>query len=524
MSKRDKLLILISFLFISNPLFGAETYLSKSYKLYKNGNYQKTLATLSKVRGTKKVLSSKYYLKAITLNKLNRFDDAILPFRKSLRYGKVPKDFYYEYGQALYATNNLEEARVKFRISFKKNFKKITSLYYMAYISQLLEQNKKARNYYKTLLSMEKKDKKIRQISLFQLAEVYLSLSKSKKRMVKKRILPYLRRAKKMIPKSHVASEIEKRIKELEKKYNLDPNLLRNGKALSQKRWSLGFSQGISYDNNITLATDLPSVQATQSDSYIFDTEFNTSYLFNINGLYTSKPRLRILNTRHSDRTNADVYKNDTVLMTAGLNNTYEHKLFNLPASLLLNYEHTYTGRDRLSQKTKIYYARANTYTLGEKFRLFESGPTSIKVKYKSYRAYDFALNNNTVSFIVDQVKALPNGKLLIFFFSADYISLFNNQQSSTNSYLLRVDYIVPQYFPGYSLNLALSTTFLDTKEQKATRGTEKTFTPLIKLSKNLNKQFSYSISYEYTKNLSEDATAYEYSKHVTSFDLNYNF
>ena len=70
---------------------------------------------------------------------MKRYDLAIKRFKFIKSKSFTPREFFFEFGQANYATNNLEEARKAFQTSARQNFQKSSSLYYSAYISQIME-------------------------------------------------------------------------------------------------------------------------------------------------------------------------------------------------------------------------------------------------------------------------------------------------------------------------------------------------------------------------------------------------
>src|SRR5690606_9798762 len=117
----------------------------------------------------------------------------------------------------------------------------------------------------------------------------------------------------------------------------------------------------------------------------------------------------------------------------------------------------------------------------------------------------------------------LPNGTLLIGIVNFDFISV-DDARNSTNAYLFRVDHLTPNFLAGFTLSAGFGLTLLDTKEQSATRGTEKTFNPSLKLIKKINNNISMQITYDYTKNISEDKTSFDYVKHVTGLRLRVKF
>ncbi|MCP4913172.1 MAG: tetratricopeptide repeat protein [Oligoflexia bacterium] len=524
MKLRD-LFILILFTLTTTSIYADA--LSDAFKNYSIGEYRTALKILETKRIAKKDRAAKEYLKGIINNKLQQFDKAIPHFQRAIKYKSKAKDLFYEFGQALYAANSLDDARIAFRKSYRRGFKKASSLYYMAHISQLLEEHKQAKDIFSRIIKEEKEDFNLLQISRFQLAESLLAMATSKKeteRLVADYVIPQMNKAIEVDKKSRTAKDIKSRIKELQKQYGLDPNIMKNGKNLPEQRWSVGFTQEIEFDNNITQSTDLPTSQASQKDSYIYNTTVNGSYLFNPNNKFTVKPNFRIANKKHSDRNSSTVFKNDSLTIDYGVGNTFEHTLFNRQANAILDLDFSYISRDRNSIKEKEYYARSWTLTLGENLKFTDLGNTTFKIQYKDYKGYIDSLNNKTGSFSISHSFITNGTRLWILFFQSDFIDNYNDRISSTNSYLFRGDYLWINILKDHTLSFGLAITLLDTKRNYATRGMEKTITPSVTWTRNLNKYVSTNLSYEYTKNDSKDEGSYKYTKHVTSFDLSVSF
>ena len=104
------------------------------------------------------------------------------------------------------------------------------------------------------------------------------------------------------------------------------------------------------------------------------------------------------------------------------------------------------------------------------------------------------------------------------------FTRLPNTPTSDTDSYLMRMDYIIPEIMPKYILNPSMTMTFLDTKQQKATRGIEKTYNPVIKLVRKSGDHLQTSIFYSYTNNQSKNEAANEYEKTQYGFEMKYIF
>ena len=252
------LFFLLSVLVLPNLSYSNSSVLAKAFGEFKVGDYVKTLKLLKNVQGNKKILGAKYYLEGLSLNRLQKYDEAESKFKSSLAIGHKADDLYYEFGQSLYANNNLEEARKIFNKSAIRGYKRNTSYYYVAHISQILEDWKLAKTYYLKITKGQGVDSNTMQIAQFQLGEVLLSMAEIKKNksktLVSKYVVPQFNKAIKKDRNSLLAKEIIERKAEVQKLYDLDPNLYKNGKVIPQKKWEFSYSQEFRYDNNITLA------------------------------------------------------------------------------------------------------------------------------------------------------------------------------------------------------------------------------------------------------------------------------
>lgn len=520
-----KKIILISFLFIFSPShsFANTNLMANALENFKLGNYIESLNTLGKVRGGKKIMGAKYYLEGVSLNRLQRYDEAELKLSASLSAGHRAEDLYYEYGQSLYANNKLEEAREVFNKSARSGYKKHTSFYYIAHISQILEDWKLARSYYQKITKSKNVETNLLQIAHFQLGEVLLSIAEIKKNnsrnLVAKYVLPRMDQAISSDRNSLLAKEITTRRDEIQKRYDLDPTLYKNGRPIPARNWEFSFSQEFRYDNNITLATDLPSVQATQKDSNIFEMTVQSSFNKAFARRWTFTPDLRFSYLIHQDRDASEVFQNDQYKISPAVRSAVQHTLFGNPAALILDWDWDYIARDKLGDKNVSFYSRAATYTLGERFKLFGQGETTFKVKLKNYEGYQDSLDTTTTSFTADHILILPASTIMVLFFSYDKIDAVTDS-SDQSSILGRIDYIIPGIANQYILNGAMSANFI----KKDLAGTNDiTLSPSVKLSKKITKKSKLNISYTYTQNLS-DTTANEYSKHVTGIEYKFIF
>ena len=115
--------------------------ISEIYQLYTSGRFATSIEKLTILETDlnqskdKKdsLLGLVYYWKGLNYNRSQDFSNAITFFKKSIDIKYTPKDIYYEYGQALYASEKLPEARLAFKESLGRSFKKPICLYYITF-------------------------------------------------------------------------------------------------------------------------------------------------------------------------------------------------------------------------------------------------------------------------------------------------------------------------------------------------------------------------------------------------------
>ena len=523
-------IIFWSFLTISFSIRAQSPDFEKFNKLFKEGQYNKAISALEQIKPKDSQNGDIEYLTGISYSKLQEYDKAIVHFEMAIKQNNQSQDLYYEYGQALYAANELKAARKAFKLSLEKNFNTAASQYYVAHISQILEEYNEAKKNYSELLNNPSADLKIKQIARFQLAETALlimrethSIIANLQSSVEKVIIPQMKLAYKADKTTAVATEIDHRILDLEKEFNLDPNLLANGKRISPKRYSSYFSQKIKFDDNISLQNEQNNISQSKRESFIYESELYGKYDYVIKKRIITSPEIRVNFIQQGDQDSPTVYQNDAYTLNLNLKNKIEHNVNTLPASFLIDFEFSQNYKDWKQEHKKIHYANSLNLGIGELFNFFRAGDTSVKFKYKKYTGENDAISNNTKTISADQTFNLPSQNILIALLEADLVNNFNNTSSNTNSYLLRFDFIIPEVMPKFTMDLALATTITDTLEQNNTRGTEITLNPSVDLSKDVTDKIKVSVNYDFTKNKSK-LSDYSYQKHVFSTEFHYSF
>lgn len=506
----------------------AQVDLSKVYKNLEEANYEDVIQMLDTIKSKdKKFLEAKYFLKGLSYSKLQEYTLAILEFKKSIAAGNQAGEVFYEFGQVLYAQNELTLARKSFIRADEKNFKSAQSLYYVGHISQLLEEHKNAKNYFAKILKDDQASTEIKQIARFQMSESMIILARESSHpevVVEKYILPQFRAALAIDKESQIAKDISKRISEIENEFGLNPNLYKNGRAIPQNRFNLSFSHELKYDNNFTLTSDLPESSQTKVDTFINTSNLKMDYTFIAKRRVAIKPYLNFEKVVHSNREESQVFASDGYSINTGTKFSYEHKAFKNPASLLLNFDYEYNAEDRNSQKEAIFNDRNYSVEIGDRVKYFSFGETSIKLKFKTLSSYLDTTNYTSTIFSIDQV-IVRNKSLFVLLLLNNKSNYENNISSNTNSTTFRIDYLRPEFLPKTMLNLGVSATMLsyEDTDKDETRGIEKTYAYNAKLSREIRSYLTLDAEYIFTQNESL-VDASNYTKHETLIKLNLTY
>lgn len=510
-------------------LYAQTNNLGEFFKYFKDGNYPKAVEILNSVPEGE---SNKSYLLGLTYARMQEYDKAQIYLTKAIEEKNNAQDLYYEYGQTLYANNELKKARDAFKQSAKNNYNKMQSLYYVGHISQILEDHNQAKSAYIEILKNKDIDPKIEQVARFQLAETGLNILRdqnTKKVQTEKlksdvniKIVPMLKKALEVDKGSTVAFDIDKRIKEIIKEFDLDPDLMKNGRRINSKRFNAYVDLKTKFDDNVTNSNFENDTTASHKESFYAEFETDFKYDFSFFKRWIVSPELRFNFNKYANQTDSDVFQNDAHSFTTTVGNKFEHLVRNAPASFIFNFEYSKNYKDYNKVHKKEFYANSTLFTIGEQFTYFNFGDTTFKFKYKNYDAYSDTLNNHTKTVSADQT-IIFNNQLLIVLLEADFIDNYNNTSNSTDTYMLRFDYIIPEIFPKYSLTTSLAYTLTDTKKSMATRGHESLINPSFEISKDVTDRLKAILSIDYSNSKSKSSD-YNYQKYVTNFELKYSF
>ncbi len=193
----------------------------------KTGNYIYSLVILRSIKGDNKILSKRYFLEGICLSKIGNHSKAISKFIEAQNL-KIPiPDFYYEFGKALFLSQEYDRAKKSFSTSLKNNSQITGSLYYLFKIAFSQKDYREAKVFLKQILGQKDLDLKVKQEVLNQLGDTHLKIAKNElkpedlKEIVSKHVLPYYENALRVLPSSEKSKKIKEKAEMVKKKYNL---------------------------------------------------------------------------------------------------------------------------------------------------------------------------------------------------------------------------------------------------------------------------------------------------------------
>jgi hypothetical protein len=500
--------------------------------LYSSGKYEKASEELQNIYNdyyqnnrsdyhTRGFIS--YWL-ALSYSKNLDFPKAIKYFKKALELKFHEKDLYYEFAQALFASDKLHEAKIYFNESFKEGFKIGVSLYYMAYISKEIGEITNAKNLYLAISKLPKEESKdVLQASLFQTVDIiYEETEKSQKsvNLIEEFIIPKYESVLKIDENSYLAPKIKEKIIELQKKYQLVLFQLRNGRPTVFPRTFLRVAQEISYDTNVVFAPTETTLTKSELASPFSKTEVFGRHTFYYKDYLGLSPELRFNYSRFFNRED-NIKKNDNLVLSPSLRSSYEHKLFSKPASFLIDYEFTHIERDLYAEDTLKFASRSHALMFGERFSYFEAGATTLRFKFRKFESYLESTNSQTMSLILEQSINLKTGSAL-FYSSLDKTNV-EDENFNTNAFTLRGDYLSPP-IKNFNPSLGLAFTASDPVNNRSTRGLEKLINPGVRVGRRIDKYWGLNFKYDYFNNISKDKENFGYEKHQAGLELDYIF
>lgn len=534
-----KLLLGLLMLFISLIAFGQEnsaeidragnnSIFKEASRLFAEGKYNATAIELESVEQTQKLTKTQKglvaYWKGIAYNRNQDFSKAIANFDKALGEDYSPVDLNYEYAQALFASEKLQEARLQFRESLKKKFKRGVSLYYIAYISKELGDKKKAFYFYKAIAKLEDSEAiEVKQAAEMQIGDIYLEQVEKQGdafKSVETHVIPQYQRAYEINRTSPLAPEILDKIQKLEKKYDLVLFKLRNGRPTLIPPYFLRAALEYGVDSNVTFAPTEQQISQSKTSSGFLRSDFMGRYTFYYKNFISIAPEFRANYTRYTNRI-PEIYRNDNYVLAPAIRTSYEHTFRSKPAAVLLDYDYNDAKRDINSEEKLVFAFRSHTLMLGERFNYFKAGESILRLRRRQFDSYLDSSDSHTTSLVYEQIVGLKQNTL-IFFTSYD-MTRVNDTSFNTNALTLRGDVLMAPVKTWFTPSVGLGITRTNPYNNSA-RGIEYLFNPSGRLSRVFARNLRGNLKFDYQNNRSDDKENFAYKKYIYGFELEYVF
>lgn len=497
---------------------------SSAASLYAQGKYNSTILELDTITDRKSQGLIQYW-KGICYGRLQEFSQASKSFKAALVLGYAPKDIHYEYGQVLFALDKLPEARIQFRDSLKRNFKRGVSLYYIGYISKELGERKKAFSFFRSIQKLSPEEaKEVEQAAEMQIGDIYLEQTEKRAdafQTVETFVIPQYQRALDLDRESSLAPIIQDKIVDLQRKYDLILFQLRNGRPTLNPPYFARISQEFGQDTNVTFSPAQTTIAKSKQSSLYSKTDVIGRYTFYHEDYLSVSPELRFNNTYYFNRV-PEIYRNDNYLIAPAIRTAYEHTLWKKPASLLVDYEYAEARRDVKARKQLDFSSRSHALMIGERFNYFSAGESIVRLRQRNLESYLRSSDSTTTSLIFEQIKSFQLSTLL-FYASFDRMRV-QDRSFDTDSLTLRADLILGRVRDWFTPSFGFSVTSTDPINNRAERGRELLLNPSARLSRTFKTNWRANLKLDYQKNNSKDEENFAYSKSIYALELEYLF
>lgn len=507
----------------------------KVFTYFEKGEYQKVITVLKRIEKKIKLKPTKsknkltgllYYWRGMAYSRLNDFENAEINLAKAIRLKYITKDIYYEYGQVLYVSDKYKKARVAFKRSFKKKYKRGVSLYYIAYISQELKDHKKAVSFYAMIEKLPKHEKsEVLQAARMQIADIYLNkvekLPNSFKE-VEKYVIPQYQKALIFDDTTTLAEQIRVKIEELQRKYELVLFRMRNGRPTSRPPYYLraNFLYGI--NDNVTTKSDddKTSLEEDEYASHYYTTGVFGRYSFYPNSTYSYSPEFGATMTKYSSEKDT-IKALNSYSLSSSLKINYEHLYKNRPATFYIDFSYSYNADYAESGDSFSFTDTEVSMTLSEELQFWRDKPSTFRFDYSITSAEITTSSFNSIGFTYEQV--YPIGRTTLFFTNSYDINTYEEASSeslNTTVMTTRIDSIFPTFYGLFNPTLYFSFSNTDFVEDADT-GVKSLTSYGINLNRPLSRKTYLTVDINQTSQSASTDTD-NYSQQVITFNIDY--
>jgi len=491
-------------------------------KLYKDADYLAVTKMAPTFYEWKTHRAAAAYISGLSYSKFNELKKSLKDLNRSIKYNFKNPQVYFEKGKVLLSLDFLDDSYQAFEESIKRNNQQILSRYYLGWIKELQKDYKQALKHYDDLLKDQIMDSETTQSVQIRRAEIYDQLTKDSKidtrvrnKILNQKVVLPAKEAISLDPATTNAKRLREFLQKLEQKFGL-PSLI------PFKIGSIGnylrLNQYLSYNTNVT---SLPEEISEFRDSWLTNTIFVYKHFFSSLKGITHTPEIRVNYTTHFEKNIPGIIAEDMYVIGPSFRNSIKHNLWGRPSNFIFDIETSYTGKDVNQDRSNEFFSRSLKLNIGESFQFLKFGSTSIKFRQDSRSYFDSSLDSKTSTFFVNQIIGLQNNRTISLIGNADFTTT-ETKVNSTNTYMLRADYLHPKLIGSWELQTALTFLGTDTKEQSDIRGFETNISYEMEWRRKFMKEFEFAMNYNYSKNNSKDEANFSYDKHIVSFELQY--
>ncbi len=504
----------------------------KANQLYSEGRYEATDEELTTVESvlkssddTEELFGVLYYWQGVVANRLNDFPKAISSFDKAIKLGFDSPDLNYEFGQALYANENMKRARAQFAKSYKRKYKRGVSLYYIAFISKEIKDHKKAHKFFKLVEKLPPEEAaEVKQASEMQIADMYYEKAidhPDEFRVMENHVIPAYEKALKVDQKSNLAPIIKEKIASIQRRYDLLLFQLRNGRPVMRPPYFLKASQEFGYDSNVIFSPNETFIDKSKRQSQFTRTDIYGRYTFYHHDYFSVSPEVRFNNTYYFNRV-PEIHRNDNRIYSGAIRTAYEHDLMGRPAATLFDVDYNEVKRD-INQKKKLQYnSNSLAFMIGQRFSFWDRGESVLRLRWRRFDSSSDFSDSKTFSLSFEQVVAFSLDTML-FYTSVDR-SRVENDSFDTNAFTVRADYILSRFREYVTPIIGLGVTRVDPVNLRNFRGIETLVNPSARLIKNIGKNWRAILKYDKQRYDSRDQLLFSYEKETYGLEIEYLF
>jgi hypothetical protein len=367
-------------------------------------------------------------------------------------------------------------------------------------------------------------NREVLQAAEAQIADIYLEQAEKHPdafSAIESTVVPQYHSAIKINPESAMAGELQKKVVSLQRKYDLVLFQMRNGRPTMIPPYFLRASQEIGHDSNVTFSPDDTGISESKSSSLYSRTDFMGRYTFYYKDFLIIAPEFRFNYTYYFNRI-PEIYRNDNYLMAPALRTSYEHTLWSKPASVLFDYDYTYSARDINAEQNLEYSGSSHTLMIGERFNYFNVGETILRLRYRIFDSFNPESDAKTTSFVYEQIISQKDYTVLLI--SSVDMNRVVDKRFDYNSLMVRGDFIFPRFRDWFTPSVGMGLTLTDPINARDTRGLEYLINPNVRLSKTIGKNWRTNFKMDYQKNFSDDEERFAFQKYIFALDLEYIF